>query len=101
MTSAYVQTAWLVTLGGEQQSISFAALLIRNQGVIDMFEQNRYERRNIVTVTSFGVVQQNLFFFRMLMHVLVYLFPASCNFFLDFSVAKLLTYIELLSRIET
>ena len=35
------------------------------------------------------------------MHVVDYSFSASCKFFLNFSVAKLLRYNELLSRIET
>ena len=35
------------------------------------------------------------------LHVVDYPFPVSCNFFLDFSAAKLLRYNELLRRIET
>ena len=35
------------------------------------------------------------------LHLVDYPFPASCNFFLDFSVAKLHRYNELLSKIET
>ena len=37
----------------------------------------------------------------MQLHVVDHPFPATCNFFLEFSVAKLLWYNELLSRIET
>ena len=36
-TSAYVQTTWFITLGCEQQSAYFLALLIKNQGVIEKF----------------------------------------------------------------
>ena len=100
MTSAYVQTAWFITLECEQQSAYFPALLIKYQGVIEKFEQIGPESRKIETVTSFGVAQQD-WFFRMLLYVSDYLFPGSCTFFLDFFVGKLLKYNELLSRIET
>ena len=71
MTSAYVQMAWFITLGCEQQSVSFPALLIGNQGVIEKLEQNKAESQKIATVSSFGVAQQH-HLFRMLLHVLVY-----------------------------
>ena len=100
MTSAYVQTVWFITLGSEQQSAYFPAMLIKYQGVIEKFEQNRPESRKIETVTSFEVAQRD-HFFRMLRHVFDNPFPGSCKFFLDFSVVKLLRYNELLSRIET
>ena len=95
-----MQPDWFITLGCERQSTYFPALLIKCQGVIEKFEQNRPESRKIETFTSFGVAQQDCFF-RMLLHVLDYPFPGSCKFFLDFSVGKLVGYNELLSRIET
>ena len=68
MTSAYVQMAWFITLGCEQQSVSFRALLIANQGVIEKLEESRPESRKIDTVTSFGVAQRHLLF-RVFLHV--------------------------------
>ena len=62
MASAYVQKAWFITLECGQQSISFPALLIRNQRVIENLEQNRPQSRKIETVTSFGVAQRDCFF---------------------------------------
>ena len=47
VTSAYMQTAWFITLGCEQQSTYFPALLIKYQGVIEKFEQNRPESQKI------------------------------------------------------
>ena len=64
VTSAYVQMAWFVTLGCEQQSVSFPALLIGNQGVIEKLEESRPESRKIETVTSLGIAWQSLFFFQ-------------------------------------
>ena len=51
MTSAYVQTAWFITLGCEQQSAYFPALLIKYQGVIEKFEENEAEIQSIETGT--------------------------------------------------
>ena len=86
--------------GCGQHSASFLALLIGNQGLIEKLEQSKAERRKIKTATPFGVAQRHLLS-RMLLHVLDYLFPGSCKFFLDFSVAKLLRYNWLFNRIET
>ena len=93
VTSAYVETAWLITLGCEQQSVPLPALLIGNQCVIEKFEQSRPESRKIEIVTLFGVARRHLLS-RVLLHVLGYPFLASCKFFLDFSSAKLLNYDE-------
>ena len=100
MASAYVQKAWFITLECGQQSISFPALLIKNQGFIENLEQNGPESQKIETVTSFGVAQRDCFF-SVLVYVLRYPFPASYTFFLDFSVGKFLQYNKWLSRIET
>ena len=64
MTSAYVQMAWFITLGCEQQSAYFPGLLIKNQGVIENLEQKKTENKKIETVTLFGVAQQDCFFFQ-------------------------------------
>ena len=85
VTFIYVQMAWFIPLGCEQQSAYFPGLLIKNQGVIENLEQNRSESRNIRTVASFGVAVQDCFF-RMLLHISDYRFPGSHKFFLDFSV---------------
>ena len=87
MTSAYVQTAWFITLGCEQQSAYFLALLIKYQGVIEKFKQNRPESRKIETVMSFWVAQRDRFF-RMLLHVLDYRFLGLCKFFSGFFCGK-------------
>ena len=76
------------------------SLLIRNQGVIEKFEHSRPESRKIETVTSFGVAQRHILS-RVLMRVLDYPSPASCNFFLDISAAELPRYNKLFSRIKT
>ena len=55
MTSAYQQMAWFITLGCEQQSVSFPALLIGNQGVIEKLEESRPESQKIEIVTSVGI----------------------------------------------
>ena len=76
----YEQTAWFITLGCERQPVSFPALLIANQGVIEKFEESRPEiKKNCDSHLILG----------------------SCKFFLDFSVADLLRYNELLIRIKT
>ena len=80
--------AWFITLGCEQRSAYFPASLIKYQGVIEKFEQNRPESRKIETVTSFGVAQQHPLFW-MFVHAFDYLMPASGKFFQDFSVANL------------
>ena len=41
VTSAYVQMAWFITFECEQQSVSFPALFIENQGVIEKLEESR------------------------------------------------------------
>ena len=45
------------------QSITFAALLIGNQGVIEKLDQNVPKNQRNEIVTSFGVDQQHCFFF--------------------------------------
>ena len=100
VTFACEQTACFITLGCEQQSVSFPALLIRNQGVNLKLWHSRLESQKIETVTSFGVAQRHLLF-RVLLCVLDYNFPASWKFFLDFSAAELLRYNESLDRIKT
>ena len=101
VASAYVQIAWFITLGSEQQSVSFPALLIGNQGVIKKLEESRPESRKIETLTSFVVAQRHLIF-SMLLHLLeLSLSSFTYIFFLAFSAADLLRYNKLLSRIKT
>ena len=47
--------AWFITLGCEQQSVSFPALLTGNQGVIENLEENRLESPKIETVSTLGI----------------------------------------------
>ena len=56
--------AWFITLGCVQQSVTFLAFLIGNQGFMEKLEQNRAESQRIETVTTctLGVAQQHLLF---------------------------------------
>ena len=62
---------WFITLGGVQQSITFPAVLIKNQSFIEKFEENEAKIQRIETGTSRGVAHQ-YFCFSMLLSVLVY-----------------------------
>ena len=55
VTSAYVQVTWFMTLRCEQQSVSFPALLIGNQSVIEKLEKSKPESQKIEIVTSLGI----------------------------------------------
>ena len=78
MTLPCEQTAWFITLGCEQQSVTFQAILIRNQDVIGNLEWNEAGSKRIRTITVFGFAQQHLLF-GMVLHVLVYPTPALWN----------------------
>ena len=50
-------TAWFIALWSAQHFVTFLALLVGIQGVIERLERNRAEGQKIETVTLFGVAQ--------------------------------------------